>query len=57
MSEDLLTLPETARTLGISLDAALRLVETGKLSAARGSDGAVYVQREDLDTYQATVSA
>lgn len=56
MSEKLLTLPETARALGISLDEALRLVEQGKLLASRGTDGGVYVRREELDAYRATVS-
>jgi hypothetical protein len=56
MSEDTLTLPETARALGISLDDALRLIELGKLSAGRGSDGALYVRRDDLDAYRATVT-
>jgi hypothetical protein len=56
MSEKLLTLPETARALGISLDEALRLVEQGKLHASRGSDGAVYVRGEELDAYRATAS-
>ena len=56
MSAEILTLPETARALGISLDDALRLIEAGKLSAARGSDGAVYVRQQDLDAYRAAVS-
>ena len=56
MSEDLLTLPETARALGISLDDALRLIELGKLAAGRGSDGAVYVRQQDLDAYRDTVT-
>lgn len=56
MSEKLLTLPETARALGISLDEALRLVEQGKLLASRGTDGGVYVRRSELDAYRATVS-
>jgi hypothetical protein len=56
MSENLLTLPETARALGISLDEALRLVEQGQLLASRGSDGGVYVRHEDLDAYRETAS-
>ena len=56
MSDDLLTLPETARALDISLDEALQLVEQGKLAAARGADGGVYVRREDLDAYRETAS-
>lgn len=54
MSNDPLTLPETARVLRISLDEALRLVEQSKLPASRGDDGGVYVRREDLDTYRQT---
>jgi hypothetical protein len=56
MSENVLTLPEAARALEISLDDVLRLIELGLLSAGRGADGAVYVRRQDLDAYRATVS-
>ena len=54
MASDLLTLPEVARHLEVSLDEALRLVESQSLPAGRGEDGGVYVRRRDLDAYQAS---
>jgi hypothetical protein len=54
MASDLLTLPEVARQLNVSLDEALRLVESLSLPAGRGEDGGVYVRRRDLDAYQAS---
>lgn len=56
MNEDVLTLPETARALGISLDDALQFIEHSKLLAARGCDGGLYVRRGDLDAYRETAS-
>jgi len=53
MTNDLLTLPEVARQLHVSLDEALRLVESRDLPAGRGEDGGVYVRRRDVDAYQA----
>ncbi|MDQ4096296.1 MAG: helix-turn-helix domain-containing protein [Actinomycetota bacterium] len=54
MTNDLLTLPEVARQLEVTLDEALRLVESRSLPAGRGEDGGVYVRRRDLDAYQAS---
>jgi helix-turn-helix protein len=54
MASELLTLPEVARHLDVSLDEALRLVESRSLPAGRGEDGGVYVRRRDLDAYQAS---
>ena len=54
MASELLTLPEVARHLQVSLDDALRLVESRSLPAGRGEDGGVYVRRRDLDAYQAS---
>lgn len=53
MPNELLTLPEVARQLEVSLDEALELVESGRVPAGRGADGGVYVRRRDLDSYQA----
>jgi hypothetical protein len=53
MANELLTLPEVARLLDVSLDEALGLVESRSLPAGRGEDGGVYVRRSDLDAYQA----
>jgi len=50
----LLTLPEVARQLRVSIDEALRLVESRSLPAGRGEDGGVYVRRADLEAYQAS---
>jgi hypothetical protein len=52
MSE-LLTLPEVARQLHVTVDEALRLVESGELRAGRGADGGVYVRLGDLEAYRA----
>jgi helix-turn-helix protein len=49
---ELLSLPEVARSLGVTLDEALALVETKKLPAGRGPDGGVYVRATALDEYQ-----
>lgn len=49
---ELLSLPEVARRLGVTLDEALALVETKKLPAGRGPDGGVYVRAESLDAYR-----
>jgi hypothetical protein len=49
---ELLTLPEVARQLHVTLDEALRLVESRHLAAGRGSDGGVYVRRSDLEAYR-----
>lgn len=49
---ELLTLPEVARQLHVTLDESLRLVESRNLAAGRGSDGGVYVRRSDLDAYR-----
>jgi len=54
MPNELLTLPEVARQLHVSLDEALRLVESQDLPAGRGEDGGVYVRRRDVEAYQAT---
>ena len=54
MADELLTLPEVARRLHVTLDEALQLVESGSLPAGRGEDGGVYVRRRDLDAYQAS---
>ncbi|HKY77155.1 MAG TPA: helix-turn-helix domain-containing protein [Acidimicrobiia bacterium] len=53
MASELLTLPEVARHLHVSLDEALALVESQTIPAGRGEDGGVYVRRSDLDAYQA----
>jgi hypothetical protein len=53
MSEQLLTLPEVAWQLHITVDEALRLVESRELPAGRGGDGGVYVRLGDLDSYLA----
>ena len=53
MANELLTLPEVARLLHVTLDEALGLVESQSLPAGRGEDGGVYVRRRDLDAYQA----
>ena len=53
MADELLTLPEVARRLRVTLDEALQLVESRSLPAGRGEDGGVYVRRRDLDAYQA----
>ena len=52
MAMELLSLPEVARSLGVTLDEALALVETKKLPAGRGPDGGVYVRATALDEYQ-----
>jgi helix-turn-helix protein len=54
MADELLTLPEVARQLHVTLDEALSLVESRRLPAGRGEDGGVYVRRRDLDAYQAS---
>jgi hypothetical protein len=54
MSEQVLTLPEVARQLRITVDEALGLVESGELRAGRGTDGGVYVRLGDLEAYSAT---
>jgi helix-turn-helix protein len=54
MANELLTLPEVARLLQVTLDEALSLVESRSLPAGRGEDGGVYVRRRDLDAYQAS---
>jgi hypothetical protein len=54
MASELLTLPQVARQLHVSLDEALRLVESRSLPAGRGEDGGVYVRRTDLEAYQAS---
>jgi hypothetical protein len=54
MANELLTLPEVARLLHVTLDEALGLVESRSLPAGRGEDGGVYVRRRDLDAYQAS---
>ena len=54
MTNELLTLPEVARQLHVTLDEALQLVETRELPAGRGEDGGVYVRRRDVEAYQAT---
>lgn len=54
MASELLTLPEVARQLDVSLDEVLRLVKSRTIPAGRGKDGGVYVRRSDLDTYQAS---
>jgi hypothetical protein len=54
MANELLTLPEVARLLHVTLDEALELVESRSLPAGRGEDGGVYVWRRDLDAYQAS---
>ncbi|MBV8386000.1 MAG: hypothetical protein JO155_04325 [Acidimicrobiia bacterium] len=51
---EVVSLPEVARRLGVTLDEALVLVETKKLPAGRGSDGGVYVRASVLDEYQRT---
>lgn len=52
MTTELLTLPEVARQLHITLAEALQLVESRRLTAGRGSDGGVYVRRSDLEAYR-----
>jgi len=54
MADELLTLPDVARRLHVTLDEALRLVESRHLPAGRGEDGGVYVRSRDLDAYQAS---
>lgn len=54
MADELLTLPEVARRLHVTLDEALQLVESRSLPAGRGEDGGVYVRRRDLDAYEAS---
>lgn len=54
MADELLTLPEVARRLHVTLDEALQLVESRSLPAGRGEDGRVYVRRRDLDAYEAS---
>lgn len=44
----LLSLPEVARRLEISLDEALTLVQRKALVAGRGADGGVYVAEGDV---------
>lgn len=57
MPNELLTLPDVARQLQVTVDEALKLVECSSLPAGRGSDGGVYVRRRDLETYQAAHAA
>lgn len=52
-NELLMTLPEVARQLEVTLDEALKLIESGRLPAGRGADGGLYVRRGDLDSYRA----
>ena len=51
VSKRLLTLPEVARRLHITMDEALQLVVSRELPAGRGDDGGVYVRLEDLQSY------
>jgi hypothetical protein len=53
MPNELLTLPEVARHLDLTLDDALRLVESKQLPAGRGDDGGLSVRRRDVEAYQA----
>ena len=52
VTEQLLTIPEVARQLHITVDEALSLVESGQLPAGRGRDGGVYVRLGDLESYR-----
>ncbi|HVE45611.1 MAG TPA: helix-turn-helix domain-containing protein [Acidimicrobiales bacterium] len=52
MTNELLTLPEVARQLRVTLDEALSLVESHVLPAGRGHDGGVYVREDDLREYE-----
>ena len=57
LADELLTLPEVARQLHVTLDHALGLVESRDLPAGRDHDGAVYVRRRDVEAYRATHTA
>lgn len=54
MGEQLLTLPEVARQLRITVDEALGLVESGELRAGRGADGGMYIRLVELESYRTT---
>lgn len=51
VNDKTLTLPQSARALGISIEAALGLIKDGRLPAVRTADGDVLVRRADLDAY------
>lgn len=52
MPNELLTIPEVAQQLDVTLDEALALIQQRRLAAGRGSDGGVYVRRGDLEAYR-----
>ena len=52
VANELLSLPEVARQLRVTLDEALALIESHVLPAGRGHDGGVYVREDDLREYE-----
>ncbi|HUP70708.1 MAG TPA: helix-turn-helix domain-containing protein [Acidimicrobiales bacterium] len=52
VANELLSLPEVARQLRVTLDEVLSLVESQVLPAGRGQDGGVYVREDDLREYE-----